>query len=197
MKGILRKIENKWMVQYIGHPIDVLGGNDSLVNYLQLHPDDVKQIEEDALVFDDIESRIRAYPHVDFKIIEGYKNYAKLINKDVTDGVSTGVDCCTPKGQIRRYHNCHGCDRKPNPTSSEVDELANKELINHLIDEFGEFKTTTIGADDKKSWWKKGYEKAKETFYTEEQMKLAFDYGKSLDPFDSFEDFIKSLKETK
>jgi hypothetical protein len=161
MKGILRKIDNKWMVQYIGHPIDVLGGNDSLVNYLQLHPDNVKQIEEDALVFDNIEARIKAYPNVDFKIIEGYKNYAKLIEKDT------------------------------------VDELANKELIDHLIDEFGEFKTTTIGADDKKSWWKKGYEKAKETFYTEEQMKLAFDYGKSLEPFDSFEDFIKSLKETK
>jgi len=161
MKGILRKIDNKWMVQYIGHPIDVLGGNDSLVNYLQLHPDNIKQIEEDGRVFDDIESRIRAYPHVNFEIIEGYKNYAKLIENDA------------------------------------VDELANKELINHLIDEFGEFKTTTIGADDKKSWWKKGYEKAQETLYTEEQMKLAFAYGKSLEPFDSFEDFIKSLKKTK
>ena len=42
-----------------------------------------------------------------------------------------------------------------------------------------------------------GYNKAKETFYTEEQMKLAFEYGKSLEPFDSFEDFIQSLKQPK
>jgi hypothetical protein len=85
MKGVLRKIENKWMVQYIGHPVDVLSGNDSLVNYIPLHPNDVKQIEEDGKVFDNIEARINAYPHVDFEIIEGDKNYyAKLINKNAT-----------------------------------------------------------------------------------------------------------------
>ena len=135
MKGILRKIDNEWMVQYIGHPIDVLDGNDSLVNYLPLHPDNVKQIEEDGRVFDDIESRIRAYPNVDFVFHEVWEEvdgntdittYAKLIKKDV------------------------------------VDELATKELMDHLVDENGEFKTTTVGAGDKKAWWKKGYVKAKE-----------------------------------
>jgi hypothetical protein len=30
-----------------------------------------------------------------------------------------------------------------------------------------------------------------------EQMRKAFEYGKSLEPFDSFEDFIKSLKQPK
>ena len=170
MKGVLRKIDNKWMVQYIGHPIDVLDGNDSLVKYLQLHPDDVKQIEKDALVFDDIESRIRAYPNVDFVFHEVWEE---------VDGISNITTC----GKLIK--------------KDVVDELATKELMDHLVDENGEFKTTTIGADDKKAWWKKGYVKAKETFYTEKQMKLAFDYGKSLEPFDSFEDFIKSLKETK
>lgn len=42
-----------------------------------------------------------------------------------------------------------------------------------------------------------GYNKAKETLYTEEQMKLAFKYGKSLETFDCFEDFINSLKQPK
>jgi len=178
MKGILRKIDNKWMVQYIGHPIDVLDGNDSLVNYLPLHPDDVKQIEKDALVFDDIESRIRAYPNVDFIFHEIWEEvdgnaditiYAKLIKKDV------------------------------------VDELATKELLNHLMDEFGEFKTTTIGAGDKKSWWKKGYEKAQETLYTEEHMHQCWNkalwQGMTIDDENHkpilFDDYIKSLKETK
>ena len=30
--------------------------------------------------------------------------------------------------------------------------------------------------------------------YTEEHMRMAFEYGKSLEPFDCFEDFIQSLK---
>jgi len=178
MKGILRKIDNKWMVQYIGHPIDILDGNESLVNYLPLHPDDVKQIEEDGRVFDDIESRIRAYPNVDFVFYEIWEEvdgntdittYAKLIKKDV------------------------------------VDELATKELLNHLMDEFGEFKTTTIGADDKKSWWKKGYEKAQETLYTEEHMHQCWNkalwQGMTIDDENHkpilFDDYIKSFKQTK
>lgn len=69
MKGILKKIDGKWMVQYLGHPVGVLNGEESLVNYVQLHPDDVKQIEEDGKVFDNIEARINAYPDVEFKII--------------------------------------------------------------------------------------------------------------------------------
>jgi hypothetical protein len=36
-----------------------------------------------------------------------------------------------------------------------------------------------------------------ETLYTEEQMKLAFEYGKTLEPFDCFEDFLQSLKQPK
>jgi hypothetical protein len=174
MKGVLRKIDNKWMVQYIGHPIDVLGGNHSLVNYVPLHPDDVKQIEEDSKVFDDIESRIRAYPNVDFvfydvwKEVDGYTHittHAKLIKKNV------------------------------------VDELATKELMGHLIDENGEFRTTTISTDDKKAWWKKGYEKAKETLYTEEQMKscwnVVMSYRAGFSNSITYEEFIQSLKQTK
>jgi len=29
-------------------------------------------------------------------------------------------DCCTPAGQIKRYVDCIGCDRKPNQTSKQT-----------------------------------------------------------------------------
>ena len=44
----------------------------------------------------------------------------------------------------------------------------------------------------------KGYNKAKEEYkYTEEDMIKAFAYGRTLEPFDSFEDFIQSLSQPK
>jgi len=46
--------------------------------------------------------------------------------------------------------------------------------------------------------FKDGYNKAKETYkYTDEDMRSAFEYGKTLEPFDSFDDFIKSLQQSK
>jgi hypothetical protein len=35
---------------------------------LPLHPDDVKEIEQDAKIFDNIEARIAAYPDVEFEV---------------------------------------------------------------------------------------------------------------------------------
>ena len=39
MKGNLIKTEQGWFVQYIGHPVDVLKGEENLVNYIPLHPE--------------------------------------------------------------------------------------------------------------------------------------------------------------
>jgi hypothetical protein len=73
--------------------------------------------------------------------------------------------------------------------------------MSHLIDENGEFKTTTISSDDKKAWWKKGYEKAKETLYTEEQMEscwiAAMIHMAGFSNSITYEEFIQSLKQTK
>jgi len=33
--------------------------------------------------------------------------------------------CCTPKGQIKRYVNCIGCDRKP---IEEINEIRKNKL---------------------------------------------------------------------
>lgn len=84
MKGKLSKKEGNWYV------LEIKQGT----HYL-LYPDDVKQIEEDAKVFDNIEARIAVYPDVEFEVIDEfthphlYENvgwgdgiiYAKLLHK--------------------------------------------------------------------------------------------------------------------
>ena len=86
MKGKLLKTEQGWVVEY---PAEQSGEN-VWVNQLPLHPDDVKQINRDAQVFDNIEARIAAYPEVEFEIVqydgktpisEGWSGYAKLKTK--------------------------------------------------------------------------------------------------------------------
>jgi hypothetical protein len=62
MKGNLYKTDQGWVVEYAKHA------------ELPLHPDDVKQINKDAQVFDNIEARIAAYPDVEFEIVSGFDN---------------------------------------------------------------------------------------------------------------------------
>ena len=66
MKGKLIKDNEGWWVQ---HKAKGLDGNQEYIAESMLHPDDVKQIEEDAKVFDNIEARIATYPDVEFKIV--------------------------------------------------------------------------------------------------------------------------------
>lgn len=73
MKGKLIKTETAgWVVEYeiIDHtPI----GIKSWWEKLPLHCDDVNEILEQEKIFDNVESRIMAYPDVEFKIIENKK----------------------------------------------------------------------------------------------------------------------------
>ena len=68
MKGILHKTNEGWIVIYD----QILGGGiiKRNQNSLPLHPDNVNQIVEDSKVFDNIEARIKAYPDVEFEIVE-------------------------------------------------------------------------------------------------------------------------------
>jgi hypothetical protein len=66
MKGKLIKDHEGWWVQ---HKAKGLDGNLEYVAESMLHPDDVKQIEKDSQVFDNIEARIAAYPDVEFEIV--------------------------------------------------------------------------------------------------------------------------------
>jgi hypothetical protein len=69
MTGRLTKYYNVWYVISFNY------SNHRYIYYL-LHPDDVKQIEQDSYLFDNIEARIAAYPDVEF---EKVSEYAKLI----------------------------------------------------------------------------------------------------------------------
>ena len=89
MKGILHNTDSGWRVSYAAY-------NEISKRWtagkLPLHPDDVKQINDDAQVFDNIEARIAAYPDVEFEIVSGFDNngpdhfpqYAKLIDQKST-----------------------------------------------------------------------------------------------------------------
>ena len=66
MKGRLHKKDNDWMVEMDG------------IGILHLHPDVVKEFNEWAKVFDNIEARILAQPYADFEVVDGC---ARLINK--------------------------------------------------------------------------------------------------------------------
>lgn len=80
MKGTLCKTSIGWEVSYI---------ENGTQKSLPLHPTNVKQIEQDALVFDNIEARIQAWPDVDFfPIIDANINttttWAQLIERSET-----------------------------------------------------------------------------------------------------------------
>ena len=86
MKGRIQKTDKGWNVLYtqcVPHRMTMEWSSS-----LPLHPDDVKQINKDAQVFDNIEARIAAYPEVEFEIVSGFDNngpdhfpqYAKLLN---------------------------------------------------------------------------------------------------------------------
>lgn len=91
MKGKINFIDEKWIVDYIHYELPPPEHNEILMS-LPLHPDDLKQIEEDSMMFDDIKSRILCYPDVDFTIIEECPHY---------DGKHFGKDCSCKTGFIQ------------------------------------------------------------------------------------------------
>lgn len=69
MKGKIHKTDEKWMIsRCVGD-----GVAEVWEEQIPLHPDDIKQINADAQVFDNIEARIAAYPDVEFEIVEEWK----------------------------------------------------------------------------------------------------------------------------
>lgn len=66
-KGLLYfdNATGQWMVRQalISPMIGVTG-----FRSLRLHPTDVEQMKQDALVFDNLEARVRAYPEVNFEV---------------------------------------------------------------------------------------------------------------------------------
>jgi hypothetical protein len=99
MKGTLKNTKTGWFVWYNVMRDEISSGYESL----PLHPDDVKQINADAQMFDNIEARIAAYPDIEFEIVEvynkndqvGYRyvNYAKLIKQKYPELEGTMAIC--------------------------------------------------------------------------------------------------------
>lgn len=96
MKGKLHKTEKGWFVSFPEQSIISVYNGSSItqgsVGILPLHPDDVKQIEKDSQVFDNIEARIHAYPDVEFYNVEECPHYG---------GKHFGRDCSCKMGFIR------------------------------------------------------------------------------------------------
>ena len=65
MRGELVKKEDKWYIKSIEEG--------DWETYYELHPDDVEQIKKDALIFDNIEARIKAWPDTPFTIYEKWE----------------------------------------------------------------------------------------------------------------------------
>ena len=83
---------------------------------------------------------------------------------------------CTPIGQIKRYVDCKGCDRKPNQETLE--EAACKALgydYNDWVSLFSKDKSTVIYSEVTN--WCKGAKYMTERMYSEEDLREAFRQG--------------------
>jgi hypothetical protein len=149
MKGILKKTEQGWFVIY-----DQILGEGIIKrnqNALPLHPLDVKQIDEDSKVFDNIEARIKAYPDVKFEMVKEYINnhtnelqkYAKLINLNISDKSWEGCDGCTEQDEIM-YKN--GYAKGYNAAIAELPKEISDEKIIKLANEH------ILYNDSKRQW---------------------------------------------
>jgi hypothetical protein len=178
MKGKLIKIEERWMVGTVCYA-------DLWSNYIPLHPDDVKQIERDSQVFDNIEARIAAYPNVEFDIVS---------------------DTYEKPGKENTYAKLIPSKEQQKELIKEIMDLDAKDGLYDTVNELDKLAEKTFKGDDATTFvqreiWKDGYRKAQETLYTEEQVwQAAFDaYVKANN--ESYEltpsDIIKSLKQPK
>jgi len=160
MKGKLQKIDDKWFVAYKMEP-DLIATDGGLV---QLHPDDVKQLEEDSLVFDNIEARVAAYPEVNFyfkevwKQVDGETNitrYAKLgeIEPYVSDNFQIGPDGAYEHEESDDYPELEGT----NALCEDIIEKR-KEERNKIVKLSEEEWVECDGCDDNdKYFWIKGF----------------------------------------
>jgi hypothetical protein len=225
MKGKLIKIEERWMVGTVCYA-------DMWSNYIPLHPDDVKQIERDSQVFDNIEARIAAYPNVEFEIVSdtyekpGKGNtYAKLIQSkeqqkqliteimdlDAKDGLYEDV---RPKIDIQPITQEEMNEiRNPAYKYFDIDDTVN-DTVNY-VEKFADEHVQSLGfitftndySNERRSSFIDGYNLAKETLYTEEQVREAIKYALNeakeavlwIDTYHNIvsDKFIQSLKQPK
>jgi len=191
MKGKLIKDHEGWWVQ---HKAKGLDGNLEYIAESMLHPDDVKQIEEDAKVFDNIEARITTYPDVEFKIVT--EVVASVGNSEEQDEYTISYARLIPSKEEQKQ------------LITEIMDLDAKDGLYDTVNELDKLAEKTFKGDDATTFvqreiWKDGYNKAKETLYTEEQVRfiicksflLGVDRGEYSKDFE--DRMIESLKQPK
>jgi hypothetical protein len=113
MKGTI-DLHEKWGWGVMNHT------NESVPDWIPLHPDDLTHFAEMKERFDNFEARVLSSPEVEFEIIIHNKFTGKIIYAKLnTKEEPKQENCCTPIGQIKRYVDCKGCDRKPKQETLE------------------------------------------------------------------------------
>lgn len=115
-------------------------------------------------------------------------------------------NCCTPEGQIKRYKDCIGCDKKPKQemagkafyeSADKVIVVKRQEPLEEAAERiFPKEKYPTSFETLRKAFISNAKYQA-ERMYSEEDMKKAFNSSSltsMLDVYDSFEEFIKQFK---
>ena len=154
------------MVEYEAESKHNIG---SIIKEILLHPDDVKSINDEYWSF--IRKSVFDGKEVEFEIV---------------------AECCTPEDQIKRYIDCKGCDKKPS-YAKLVDKLGNEDVpklgydvkeheilkemrtmsAKHGFEEHSFFTRETQNQKRLSFYFgaRWGYDKAKSTLYTEEQVR--------------------------
>jgi hypothetical protein len=123
MKGTLHKTDQGWAVKYEDilqlFPLTQYG-----IKVLPLHPDDVKEIEEDSKIFDNIEARIAAYPEVEFEIVD-YSQKCKECGETVERGRSCTKGCFMRSGNFVQTDRVEYAKLKPKEEYPELEGTMN------------------------------------------------------------------------
>lgn len=172
MKGQLHKTEQGWVVKAIAQkrwPENGVG--QQVIATLPLHPTDIKQINEDAKVFDNIEARIAAYPDVEFEV--------------VTENVDTGA-------LEAPYIKIDYAKLIPKQNGDKKDDL---DEFEKYLDREVEYKLSQKSTIERIKWYYKTYFKSKETLFTEEQVRKAIEDARDILSYVNTDEVIKSLKQ--
>jgi len=87
--------------------------------------------EEDTETLKEIKERIQKRKDMTPKE-EQKKLLTEIMEADAKDGLYN-QECCTPEGQIKRYVDCIGCDRKPEERVLVLSESTPGTIVEHSL----------------------------------------------------------------
>jgi hypothetical protein len=168
MKGKLIYDQGEWWVQHMATSPD---GVECFQADTMLHPDDVKFLEDCNLVFDNLEARININPDVEFEMVT--EVVASVGNSEEQDEYTISYAKLIPSKEEQKQliTEIMDLDAKDGlyDTVNNVEKLAD----NH-VESLGFITFTNDYSNERRTSFIDGYNKAKETLYTEEDMLNAF-----------------------